>query len=539
MIRTKKLLISALAILTIGIGAIGLTACSPDVSNSAGNGGNSILNVHTHEYTWQTTKSATCTVDGEESFMCACGEIMQTRKSTALGHDVIERATCTSLAVCSRCGEFGKTTAHSLVQNAAKEATCDEIGWNAYVSCGNCTYTTYEEIAATGHILKHYEHKEPTCTDAGHPDYFGCEKCDLNNPAPKKPTLPIKPSYADFTVDKYGEAVMQMYEFAMMEYENAMVQYNDAKMEYEMYCQEFAARGHEMMPKTEEYPMCGEGDGIFISEYCWSCWEEWKIQNEYDWIGDPLQCHLENYSWILEEAQAKGILSYVIIVGYDHYYGDTFVPGKAATCTEDGYTWSGQCLYCGWHQIQMIIPRFEHDMNYYGAENYIGSTPATCLQSAYCARCETYWGKPLGDGAHQWSAEDMVVLAQPATCVSVGWTEHHYCIICKAPAADYQELPIVECNSTQYGSCASMVECNHSYYDWKDHNYDGVQDEDEVVWFGCGALIPNTDIGDEHEFGYHQSNYTCYICGKPCEHEYIFDMDKDGYCVHCGKWYYE
>ena len=36
---------------------------------------------------------------------------------------------------------------HDEVSHVAKAPTCKDIGWNAYVTCSRCSYTTYEEIA--------------------------------------------------------------------------------------------------------------------------------------------------------------------------------------------------------------------------------------------------------------------------------------------------------------------------------------------------------------------------------------------------------
>ena len=41
---------------------------------------------------------------------------------------------------------------HDEVSYEAKAATCTEVGWDAYVTCKNCDYTTYSEKPATGHV---------------------------------------------------------------------------------------------------------------------------------------------------------------------------------------------------------------------------------------------------------------------------------------------------------------------------------------------------------------------------------------------------
>lgn len=69
----------------------------------------------------------------------------------ALGH-AWRNATCTFPQTCERCGATnGAPLGHNEVYQAAKAATCTTIGWQAYVTCSRCDYTTYVEIPATGH----------------------------------------------------------------------------------------------------------------------------------------------------------------------------------------------------------------------------------------------------------------------------------------------------------------------------------------------------------------------------------------------------
>lgn len=61
---------------------------------------------------------------------------------------------------------------HSLVHHDAKAPTCTEPGWEEYVTCEGCAYTTYKEIPATGHT-----YEDGTCVDCGEkdPDYVAPE----------------------------------------------------------------------------------------------------------------------------------------------------------------------------------------------------------------------------------------------------------------------------------------------------------------------------------------------------------------------------
>lgn len=43
---------------------------------------------------------------------------------------------------------------HDLIHHDAQAPACTEIGWEAYDTCSRCDYTTYTELAATGHAYK-------------------------------------------------------------------------------------------------------------------------------------------------------------------------------------------------------------------------------------------------------------------------------------------------------------------------------------------------------------------------------------------------
>ena len=63
--------------------------------------------------------------------------------------EVVYCATCR--AQLSRTAKTIDAEGHDLIHHNAQAATCTAIGWNAYDTCSRCTYTTYNEIAATGH----------------------------------------------------------------------------------------------------------------------------------------------------------------------------------------------------------------------------------------------------------------------------------------------------------------------------------------------------------------------------------------------------
>ncbi len=95
--------------------------------------------------------------------------------------------TCTEIGwdayvTCSRCDyttyneleELG----HDEIPHDKKDPTCTEIGWDAYVTCSRCDYTTYNELEELGHDEIPHDKKDPTCTEIGWDAYVTCSRCD-------------------------------------------------------------------------------------------------------------------------------------------------------------------------------------------------------------------------------------------------------------------------------------------------------------------------------------------------------------------------
>lgn len=124
-----------------------------------------------HEHDWATEWSSDGTHHWHECQNADCDVTDASQKEGYGTHTeddpVIENkvdATCTAggsydeVVYCTVCRAQLSRTAktidalgHDLIRHNAQAATCTAIGWNAYDTCSRCTYTTYNEIAATGH----------------------------------------------------------------------------------------------------------------------------------------------------------------------------------------------------------------------------------------------------------------------------------------------------------------------------------------------------------------------------------------------------
>ena len=131
--KKQRLLLLILAVLCTCFTCVSLTACVKQPTE--------------HSFTLTERVESTCTEAGYERYTCAdCGE---------------EKTELLPLA------------GHKEILHGAKAPTCEEIGWEAYVTCESCDYTTYAELSATGeHRWDEGEiTKTPTCEIPGERTY--------------------------------------------------------------------------------------------------------------------------------------------------------------------------------------------------------------------------------------------------------------------------------------------------------------------------------------------------------------------------------
>ena len=94
--------------------------------------------------------------------------------------------------MCDTCHkEYGEidNTNHDTVSHPGKTATCVEAGYNAYVTCTRCDYTTYSELPATGaHTAGDWVTvTEPTETSEG----LRTKSCTVCGGEVERETLPM------------------------------------------------------------------------------------------------------------------------------------------------------------------------------------------------------------------------------------------------------------------------------------------------------------------------------------------------------------
>ena len=199
-------------------------------------------------------------------------------------------------STCSVCGDTKTETiaalGHDTISWEAKAPTCTSIGWDAYVTCKRCDYTTYNELGVVAHAYKAVV-TAPTCTEDGYTTYT-CSGCNK--------------TYTGDATEKLGHR------------ESAVVTFPDCK------------------------------NGGYTTYTCTVCGET-RIGDEV-----PANGHTEKAEVTSPNCENGGYTTYTCTVCGETRTGDETaalghkeetVAGKDATCTATGLTEGKKCSACG------------------------------------------------------------------------------------------------------------------------------------------------------------------------------------------------
>ena len=313
--------------------------------------------------------AATCTTDGSYDNVIYCTECnaeLSRNKVTvdALGHDEVphdaKAPTCEEIGwdayvTCSRCDyttyvEKAKL-GHDEVAHEAQAPTCTEIGWDAYVTCSRCDYTTYVEKAALGHDEVAHEAQAPTCTAIGWDAYVTCSRCD-----------------------------------------------------YTTYVEK-AKLGHDEVAHEAKAPTCTAiGWEAYVT--CSRCDYTTKVEKEA--LG---------HSWVAATCTAPKTCSVCgATEGEANGHTAEALPGKDATCEEKGLTEGSKCSVCGTVLVaQEEIAANGHDLTQHDAQ------APTCEEigwSAYenCSKCDHTTYEEIPALGHDFEYVDANINYHTAEC---------------------------------------------------------------------------------------------------------------------------
>ena len=265
-----------------------------------------------HSYKETITEEATCEEAGLKTFTCSvCGDTY-TEAIDALGHDKIS--------------------------HEAKAPTCTAIGWDAYETCSRCDYTTYNELAATGHSYDE-EVTAPTCNDKGYTTYT-CSACGTSYTSNETPALGH-----DMVVD---EAVSpDCTNTGLTEGAHC------TRCDYKVAQEEVPALGHkeETIPATS--PDC-TNTGLTEGTKCSVCGEILVAQEEVPALGHKEETIPAVSPDCTNTGLTEGTKCSVcgeILVAQEEVpalgHKEETIPAVSPDCTNTGLTEGTKCSVCG------------------------------------------------------------------------------------------------------------------------------------------------------------------------------------------------
>ncbi len=267
---------------------------------------------------------------------------------------------------------------HTLEQHEGKVPTCTEYGWNPYVTCDACGYTTYETLNKdpNNHDLVEHEGKAPTCMEYGWDPYQTCTRCDYSTY--KK--LPVQHDLVHHEGKEWSCT------------EKGWLPYDTCNLcDYSTYRLVGPHFGELVDPKE---PTCTE-IGWYQYIKCSLCD---SILARY--IERPALGHVPEAN--------KSVVT-------------------KPTCTEDGYT-THTCSVCKVTYTADVVKAPGHSYK-------TVVTEPTCTEDGYttytCSVCEyTYTGDNVSKLKHDPEQHE----AQAPTCTEIGWDAYE---TCKREGCDY------------------------------------------------------------------------------------------------------
>ena len=499
------------------------------------------------EHDWDETKAsyvigvdATCTEAGKTygGECVRCGKKVASKVIPAKGHVELDPATCSTKATCAICEdedgnplEYGNVLGHDTERRAAKAATCTTPGYKAYEVCTRegCDYTTFEYIEATNPDHDDYKttmwtvvtYKAAKCGVEGNATYLKCKKCDY---------------IATVDVDEKNVAVKEDGEYVGVA-ETTIADITLAALEHDWDTE-------KANYKEAQLPTCTEAGWTFGGT-CKICKKtitsttvaklghdgsrKYTIVENEDGVDVvvPVTADMKNENGFLDDASSK------------------------ATCVANAY-----CGFCGELEDTQIVDKNGDPKHAY---KVVKAASPTCVATGnveyyVCTNgCDSIWTKSIEAGKTVYTEVNLVdvtidavghsmitVEAVAPTCTTKGCAEYTKCEYCAL--TNYSDGLIIDevahANAALANgetTCAQHVVCDHAWSVWTDANEDGVEDEDEITWYGCGAYVVEVEEAQKAEHTWSAELGECLVCGTECTHPGYTTIEDMDVCTQCGK----
>lgn len=382
-----------------------------------------------------------------------------------------------------------KDCVHEIVVDKGIEATCTTSGLTEGKHCSICEEILLEqiEIPATGHQLVLYDSKAPSCTDVGWNTYMECEKCDYTT----KVEIPAQHTLAEAVVENKIEATcLENGSF------DSVVYCSKCNVEVSRETKPVPATGHTLVSYPSQEPTCTE-NGWGAYEACKKC--DYTTKVEIPCQHTPSEKVIENvvpstctilgsfdnviYCLVCEEELSR-TKETTPTLGHDLQEFDAVEP----TCTEKGWSAGQACTRCN-ATLREEIPAKGHAM-----VSHEGKAP-TCTEPGWqaydtCSRCDytTYKEIPAGHKLIKYNAK-------APSCNSVGWNAYERCSNCDYTT--YEELPKIDHNYDLTNNIGRCFLCGFEEFTFKYDNaaFGSVMfGKEQLILTGLGKDFKGTHV---------------------------------------------
>ena len=378
---------------------------------------------------------------------------------------------------------------HAWRQYEAQAPTCTEIGWNAYLTCSRCNYTTYTEIEALGH---NWESESVSSTGVYCSDTRNtCTRC------------------SEVVYESTGTSSRDQHTTTSRVTSQATCtstgrrQYTCTKCSYS-YSSTISALGHDYGSYvTTTEPTCTEaGVETATCSRCTSTtsravsalghyWESESVSSTSLYCSDTRSTCTRCSEVIYESTGTSSRDRHTYTSHVTSQATCTSTGRRQYTCTKCSYSYSSTisalghdleehnakaptCTEIGWNAYETCS---RCDYTTYEEIEATGHTPgaaATCTTAQTCTVCGTVLAEALGHDIEEHEAK-------APTCTEIGWNAYETCSRC-----DYTTYSEIEATGHTPGAAATCTTAQTC----------------DV----CGTVLAEA-LGHDYQNGY------CDICG--------------------------
>ena len=329
--------------------------------------------------------------------------------------------------------------AHNLVEVEAKAPTCTEAGYEAYEYCSACDYTTYKEVAATGHTEVIDAAVPATCTTTGLTEGKHCSVCGTTIVAQETVAAPGHTEVIDAAKAATCSATGLTEGKHCSVCDEVITEQIVIPMDSNNHVSAEPTWVQTADTHTKKYECCGyvtveEADHEWAGNKCTVC--NYGCQHEYESVVTAPTCTEGGYTTnTCKHCHDRYMSDQTGELGHT----EVIDAAKDPTCTDFGFTEGKHCSVCDEILVeQEIVPAKGHAYD----EGTVTTPSTSCKDSGVktftCANCGDTYTEEVAPLDHLMAESEPAV---DATCVTPGKTAVLMCAYDCGHTEGGEEIP--------------------------------------------------------------------------------------------------